>query len=134
MLLWNEKNGKGREDTLNDGIAERIRIREKKKKMETRERLKGSFGRFQLFICKLFSIKLSIRSKILPCYFQMGSWKCLLISKSKVPALQNELSNIISKDPCIWHLAKCWVLHTLNQLLYRLRHVIKWLCALLVMC
>lgn len=73
MLLWNEKNGKGREDTLNDGIAERIRIREKKKKMETRERLKGSFGRFQLFICKLFSIKLSIRSKILPCYFQMGS-------------------------------------------------------------
>lgn len=32
MLLWNEKNGKGREDTLNDGVAERIRIREKKSK------------------------------------------------------------------------------------------------------
>lgn len=31
ILLWNEKNGKGREDTLNDGVAERIRIREKKK-------------------------------------------------------------------------------------------------------
>lgn len=40
MLLWNEKNGKGREDTLNDGIAERIRIREKKKKTGNKRKVK----------------------------------------------------------------------------------------------
>ena len=43
MLLQHEKNGEGREDTLNDGVAERCIIKEK----DTRLRLKGKFRQLQ---------------------------------------------------------------------------------------